>query len=200
MTDYEAYKHDIRPLVRELGKLPEDWTRADLVDYCLRHGVQVLNLHYVALDGKLKELRLPVTSRAYLTRILSAGERVDGSSLFPGLFDTGESDLYVIPVYKWAFINPWADDELDIVCRFADKHGQPCSKTSDNLLAGAAERLTAATGYDLYALAELEFYIVTERLDYRFIGLSQRNYHQSAPYLHSREIADEILRVIAEVT
>ena len=32
-------------------------------------------------------------------------------------------------------------DELDIVCRFADKDGRPASRTSDNILAHAAERL-----------------------------------------------------------
>ena len=59
------------------------------------------------IDGKLKELRLPVNSEAYLERILAAGERVDGSSLFPRIFESSESDIYVVPVYRWAFLNPW---------------------------------------------------------------------------------------------
>jgi glutamine synthetase len=95
--------------------------------------VQVVNFRYTALDGKLKELRLPVNSPAYLERILTAGERVDGSSLFPGLFATTESDLYVLPVYRWAFVNPWAPDELEIVCRYADRDGNPAA-TPDNVL------------------------------------------------------------------
>jgi hypothetical protein len=117
--------NDIRPLVRELGKPPGEWQRKDLYDYCLRHGVKVVNFRYPALDGKLKELRLPVNDPAYLERILTAGERVDGSSLFPKLFAASRSDLYVIPVYRWAFANPWAPDELDVVCRFADADGNP---------------------------------------------------------------------------
>ena len=77
---------DIRPLVRRLGKPPEQWQRSDLVELCLADGIQVVNFRYTSFDGKLRELRLPVNDRDYLERILAGGERVDGSSLFPGLF------------------------------------------------------------------------------------------------------------------
>lgn len=125
---------DIRPLVRRLGKPPEQWQRSDLLELCLADGIQVVNFRYTSFDGKLRELRLPVNNRAYLERILAGGERVDGSSLFPGLFPTGESDLYAVPVYRWAFLNPFADDELDIVCRFVDHRGRPCVSTPDNVV------------------------------------------------------------------
>ncbi len=193
------HQDDIRPLVRRLDKLPADWRRDDLVRLCQQDGIRVLNLHYASLDGKLKELRVPVNSRAYLERILAAGERVDGSSLFPGLLDSGKSDLYVVPVYRWAFLNPWAADELDVVCRFVDKDGQPCAQTPDNLLFNATARLTQRTGLKLYGLAELEYYLILKRQDERFTGRFQRNYHQSAPYLHGRAIADEMLRVVSSV-
>jgi glutamine synthetase len=191
---------DVRPLVRRLGKPPEDWQRDDLVRYCVDNGIRIINFRYPALDGKLKEMRLPIRDRDYLVRVLAAGERVDGSSLFPGLFDTGQSDLYVVPVYRWAFLNPWAEDELDVVCRFADREGAPCDRTTENILFAAAERVRRHGGLSLEALAELEFYLILEREDDRFTGKAQRNYHQSAPYLHGRAIADEILRIVSEVT
>jgi len=191
---------DIRPLVRQLGKPPREWQMRDLLEYCLAHQVQVINLRYPSIDGKLKELRLPVNSRNYLERMLASGERVDGSNLFPGLLAPEASDLYVVPVYRWAYLNPWAPDELDIVCRFADEHGQPCRLTPDNLLFQLADDLTARTGLELHALAELEFYLILDRRDDRFTGRFQRNYHQSAPYLHGRPLADEILRVVSAVT
>lgn len=194
------FAHDIRPLVRRLKKPPSEWRREDLVALCLEDGIRVVNFRYPSFDGKLRELRLPVTSPAYLRRILAAGERVDGSSLFPGLFDAGDSDLYVVPVYRWAFLDPWAADELHIVCRFAGRDGAPAAATPDNLLAATAAKLRGATGLELEALAELELYLILEREDDRFTGRAQRNYHQSAPYLHGREIADEILRLASAVT
>jgi glutamine synthetase len=191
---------DIRPLVRSIGKPPAEWRRKDLHDYCLRENVKVVNFRYPALDGKLKELRLPVNDGAYLERILTAGERVDGSSLFPKLFETSASDLYVVPVYRWAFINPWADDELDIVCRFAGSDGNPCAETPDNILAMVAQRFRDRTGAALNALAELEFYVFSRPEQKRFSGRVQRNYHQAGPYLYSRPIADEIVRVVSAVS
>ena len=193
-------EHCIRSLVRRLGKPPEEWSREDLVRYALETGLSCVNFRYPSLDGKLRELRLPVNDRAYLERTLAAGERVDGSSLFPGLFPTGASDLYAVPVYRWAFPNPWAADELDVVCRFVGPDGAPSPLTPDNLLARAAESFRSNTGADLRALAELEFYLILDRDDDRFSGKAQRSYHQSAPYLHGRAIADDILRKVSAVT
>jgi len=201
MTDYNGdMAYDARPLVRRLGKPPEAWQRKDLVELCLRDEIRVINFRYPSFDAKLRELRLPVNSRTQLDRILAAGERVDGSSLFPGIFGTGSSGLYAVPVYRWAFLNPWAEDELDIVCRFADKDGAPCPRTPDNVLAHAAKRLRSNTGADLLALAEIEFYLLLDRLDERYTSLAQRNYHQSAPYLDGNAVGDEIVRVISAVT
>jgi glutamine synthetase len=196
----DDYSTDFRPLVRKLGKPPSQWQRKDLYDFCLNEGIKVVNFRYPALDGKLKELRLPINNADYLERLLTAGERVDGSSLYPKLFTTNESDLYVIPVYRWAFLNPWAPDELDIVCRFAGSDGAPCADTPDNLLEVAAARFRDRAGAELRALAELEFYLFSRPEGARFTSRVQRNYHQASPYLHSRPVADEILRVVSEVT
>lgn len=190
---------DIRPLVRRLGKPPEEWQRADLMQMCRDDGIRVINFRYPSFDGKLRELRLPVNDDAYLEKILATGERVDGSSLYPGLFGTGKSDLYVLPVYRWAFLNPWAEDELDIVCRFADQEGLPSAHTPDNLVVALAERIRDEAGLVLKALAELEFYLILDRVDDRFTGKAQRNYQQSAPYLHGHAVADEILRTASAV-
>ncbi len=200
MTKAPSFTDDIRPLVRQLGKDPEEWQRKDLVAFCIENGIRVVNFRYASFGGKLRELRLPVSNRAYLERILAAGERVDGSSLFPGLFHTAESDLYVVPVYRWAYLNPWAEDELEIVCRLADRHGNPCPQAPDQVLASSVERLRTETGFDLKALAELEFYLLLERRDNDFTGKAQRNYHQSTPFLHGHAIANEILRVVSAVT
>jgi glutamine synthetase len=191
--------NDIRPLVQKIGKLPQEWQRADLVKVCREEGIRIVNFRYPSFDGKLRELRLPVNNDLYLQKILATGERVDGSSLYPGLFGTGKSDLYVLPVYRWAFLNPWAADELDIVCRLADQEGAPSADTPDNLVVSLAERIRHESGLTLKALAELEFYLILDRTDDRFTGKAQRNYQQSAPYLHGHAVADEILRTASAV-
>jgi glutamine synthetase len=53
---------------------------------------------------------------------------------------------------------------------------------------------------ELQALTELEFYIFVDDLAGRFTSKTQRNYHQSSPYIQSRPAADEILRVVSMIT
>ena len=191
-----GFSDDCRPLVRRIGKLPGEWTRGDLEAQCLEHGIKIINLRYASFDGKLRELRVPVRDAAQLRRLLAGGERVDGSSLFPGLFPSADSDLYVVPCYRWAFLDPWAEDELHVVCRFIGASGQPRPETPDNALAAIAERMRQR-GDALHGLAELEFYILGQHQHERFSAKAQANYHQSAPYLHQHRVADEILRVTA---
>ena len=69
---------------------------------------------YVTLDGELRELRFPVIDRAQADRVLACGERVDGSSLFKGLVDVGASDLYVVPRYTTAFVDPFDPASLSL--------------------------------------------------------------------------------------
>ena len=59
------------------------FTKKDLEEFIVSHEVRIVNFRYVAADGRLKTLNFPVTDRRYLDTILSYGERVDGSSLFP---------------------------------------------------------------------------------------------------------------------
>ena len=70
--------------------------RSELVDYCLKNKVEVLNFHYCGWDGRLKTLNFVLRGKEHLENILEAGERVDGSSLFP-FIEAGKSDLYVVP-------------------------------------------------------------------------------------------------------
>ena len=75
--------YNINPLVRELGKLPQEFTKKDIISFVIQNDIRIVNFRYAAADGRLKTLNFPVTNYAYLDSILSYGERVDGSSLFP---------------------------------------------------------------------------------------------------------------------
>ena len=72
-----------------------------------RAQIERITFHYTALDGEYKELKIPIGNRYQAERILADGERVDGSSLFKGMVETTLSDLYVVPLYKSAFLNPF---------------------------------------------------------------------------------------------
>ncbi len=106
------------PLVQYLNKPAAAFTRSDLIRFVEDNDIEMINFRYAAWDGRLKTLNFIINSRNHLESLLSAGERVDGSSLFP-FIEAGSSDLYVIPKYKTAFVNPFTEvPTLDLLCSF----------------------------------------------------------------------------------
>ena len=188
------------PLSVLLDKPPKDFTRADFVRVIERKGLERITFHYTALDGKLKELKLPVAEEAQAEAILSEGERVDGSSLFKGMVETAMSDLYVVPVYSSAFLNPFDDRSLDFICRYFTKDGTPAPFAPDNVLIRAADLFRKNTGLELHALGEIEFYLLSERGPDLFPAELQKGYHNSSPFLKSGPIVNEILSRITRIT
>jgi len=57
--------------------------RADIVRFVKENGIRMINFMYPADDNRLKTLNFVINSEDYLDTILTYGERVDGSSLFP---------------------------------------------------------------------------------------------------------------------
>jgi len=133
------------PLTQLLDKERSDFTRADMLRVLKEKNIERLTFHYTSLDGKLRELKLPVSDQAQAERVLASGERVDGSSLFPGLVDTASSDLYVVPSYATAFLSPFESASLNFICRFLDRDGQLAPFTPDNILTIAHQRFRKRT-------------------------------------------------------
>ena len=96
------------PLEVFLGKPSKDFRRADLMLYMEENNIHMLNFRYPGEDGKLKTLNFAIENKAHLENVLTYGERVDGSSIFTYI-DNGSSDLYVIPMYRTAFLDPFAE-------------------------------------------------------------------------------------------
>lgn len=188
------------PLSILLEKPPNDFQKADLLNIIEQRQIERITFHYTALDGRIKELKLPLTSRHQAELILAEGERVDGSSLFRGVVDTGLSDLYVVPEYKTAFLNPFDDCSLDFLCRFLTKDGERAPFALDNILKRACRLFRDNTDLDLYALGELEFYLIFERDPDIFTFQNQLAYHEAAPFIKSGEILNEIVRYISKIT
>ncbi len=188
------------PVAAYLKKPLADLRRADLLRFIAERGIERITFHYTGIDGKLKELKILVADRRQAESVLADGERVDGSSLFKGLVDMGLSDLYVVPVYRTAFLNPFDEGSLDFVCRYLTREGEPAPFAPDNVLARAAERFRQATGLDIHALGELEFFLLSDAADKLYPVHKQRGYHGSAPYIRSGAILNEMVRHIARTT
>ena len=133
---------------RTLGKPASEFTRADIIEYIRREGIEMINFMYAAADGRLKTLNFVINSQEYLETILSTGERVDGSSLFP-FIEAGRSDLYVIPRYASAFRDPFAElPTLTLLCSYFDKDGQPLDSDPRRILERACKEFTEVSGLE----------------------------------------------------
>jgi glutamine synthetase len=188
------------PLAIIADKPREEFTRQDLVRIIEREQIERITFHYTALDGKYKELKIPIANRYQAERILADGERVDGSSLFKGMVETTLSDLYVVPVYKSAFLNPFDEGSLDFTCRYLTRDGSLVPFALETILHKAAELFRQSTGADFYAMGELEFFLVGDPRSKLYHAPKQRGYHESAPFVKSGSVLNEMMRHITQIT
>ncbi|MDE5975890.1 MAG: glutamine synthetase, partial [Muribaculaceae bacterium] len=168
-------------LVQFLQKAPEEFRKSDLIHFVKENGIRMVKFMYPADDHRLKSLNFVITSEEYLDSILTFGERVDGSSLFP-FIEAGNSDLYVIPRFSTAFVDPFAEiPTLTLPASFFDKEGKPLKSAPDYTLRKACEEFTKTTGMEFYAMGELEYYVISEDPGL-FHASDQKGYHESAPF------------------
>lgn len=197
MENYFALSNPISLIV---DKSPDQFTREDLIKVIKEKQIERITFHYFGLDGKLKELKIPIANRKQAERILADGERVDGSSLFKGMVDVSVSDLYVIPVYRTAFLNPFDNGSLDFVCRYMTSNGDFAPFALDGILYNAHSMFKRDTGYELHALGELEFFLIGNQEAMMYEGEKQRGYHASAPFIKSGAVINEMVRHITQIT
>ena len=192
----EAVVLNPNPLIRFLDKPSDDFTRADLIRFIESNGIQMLNFRYAGADGRLKTLNFIIKSRQHLEMILSAGERVDGSSLFPYYVEPGSSDLYVIPRYRTAFLNPFSEiPTLDIICSYYNKDGLPFANSPEYIMRKAHSALKKSSGLDYQVMGELEYYVISEK-DPLYEAADQRGYHESSPFCKWEMLRTEAMSAI----
>ena len=122
-------------LVAFFQKPTSEFTKADIISFIREKDIRMVNFMYPAGDGRLKTLNFVINNQAYLEAILTCGERVDGSSLF-SFIEAGSSDLYVIPRFCTAFVDPFAEiPTLSMLCSFIKMENRlkvrrniPCTK------------------------------------------------------------------------
>ena len=183
-------------LVQYLQKPMKEFTREDIIKYITENGIVMVNFMYPAGDGRLKTLNFVINNLEYLETILTLGERVDGSSLFP-FISASSSDLYVLPRFSTAFEDPFAQvPTVAMLCSFFDKDGTPLQSAPENILLKACRQFRKSTGLTFQCMGELEYYIIKED-DGQFPATDQRNYHESAPFAKFNDLRVKCMEAIA---
>lgn len=183
-------------LVQYLQKPASEFTKEDLIRYIEEREIEMLNFRYVAEDGKLKTINFMVTGHEELDMVLSSGERVDGSSIFSYL-EANNSDLYIVPRYKTAFLNPFSKiPSVDVLCSFYNAQGKPLESSPENILKKAKKQFFKETGMKLKMMGELEFYIFGDA-EGESEG-SANGYHCAEPFAMYEELRMEAVKLIAQ--
>ena len=191
----ELCKND---LVSFLKKSPKDFTLSDIIRYVREQGIEMVNFMYPAADGRLKTLNFVINDLAYLESILTKGERVDGSSLFPYI-SAGSSDLYVVPRLRTAFRDPFAlQPTLTMLCSYFDHTGHPLESSPEYTLRKACSAFTKKTGLKFEAMGELEFYVIADDPG-TFPASDQKGYHESAPFAKFNDFRTLFMTYIARM-
>lgn len=197
MTKNNEIQLNQNELVQFLKKPSKEFTHEDIIRFIEAKGIAMLNFRYVSDDGKLKSLNFVPFSRDHLESILTGGERVDGSSLF-SFVESGSSDLYVVPRYRTAFVNPFTEiPTLEILCSFYNSEGKPLESAPEYILRKAYNRLRAKTGYTFKAFGELEYYIKSPE-NTLYPLTDQKGYHQSAPFAKFEDLRIKALELCAK--
>ena len=184
-------------LVTFLQKPAAEFTKADIINYIQQNEIRMVNFMYPAADGRLKTLNFVINNASYLDAILTCGERVDGSSLFP-FIEAGSSDLYVIPRFRTAFVDPFAEiPTLVMLCSFFNKDGEPLESSPEYTLHKACKAFTDVTGMEFQAMGELEYYVISED-DGLIPATDQRGYHESGPYAKFNDFRTQCMSYIAQ--
>ena len=169
--------YSCNPLVDAIGKPAAAFTKADIEKYVVSNGIRHVNFMYPGGDGRLKTLNFVVNDAAYLDEILTCGERVDGSSLF-SYVEASSSDLYVVPRFSTAFMDPFAElPTLCLLCSFFDKDGNPLASSPEYTLRKACAVFREETG----------------------LTADQRGYHESGPFAKFNEFRQKCMLYAARL-
>ena len=189
---------NMNKVVQFLGKPPEEFTKQDIIKFIKDNKIEMMNFRYLGGDGRLKTLNFVITSEAHLDRLLSTGERVDGSSLLPYI-DAASSDLYVIPRYKTAYVNPFSPvPTVDMLCSYYTNEGIQLPSSPENIIRKADEALKNSTGLTMEAMGELEYYVFYESQRF-YPTTAQKGYQESSPFSKWENLRREAMLTIAQV-
>ena len=191
------FKHSANRLESHLGKDSHEFTKDDIKQIVSDLNIKMVNFMYPAGDGRLKTLNFMLHTPEYLETILTSGERVDGSSLF-NFIAAGSSDLYVMPRFSTAFVDPFSEiPTLCMLCSFYDRDGNPLASSPEYTLRKAMDAFKKVTDMEFQAMGELEYYVIRED-EVVFPAADQHGYHESSPFSKGNDFRMRCMQLIAE--
>jgi len=188
-------------LEREVGRPRAEWTVEDLVHMFRQGRARGLSLMHVGGDGWLKRLDFVPRDESQLRRICEAGERADGSNLFPGSgIPTGASDIVLRPRAESAFLDPFSEvPTLVLMCGHAGPDGGPLPQSPDTIVRRAMDRLRDETGIELLALGEVEYFLGKRRDESDIYGADDRGYHSVSPFVFGEPLRRRALQLLVDL-
>ncbi len=188
-------------LERSLERPRSEWKVEDLAQLFRRGQARGLSLMHVGGDGWLKRLDFMPRDEGLLRRICEAGERADGSSLFPGSgIPTGASDIVLRPRIESGFLDPFSVvPTLILMCSHAGPDGDPLPQSPDTIVRRAMIRLQEQTGVDLLALGEVEYFLGKRRDESDIYGADDRGYHSVSPFVFGEPLRRRALQLLVDL-
>ncbi|MCA9754614.1 MAG: hypothetical protein KDA27_02340 [Candidatus Eisenbacteria bacterium] len=188
-------------LAVKIGKPAAEWTEDDIVGLVAQGGIRVVSLMHVDGEGELRALDFLPRSEAHLREILRAGERADGSSLFPGAgLPPDASDIVLRPRLASAFIDPFSEiPTLVLMAGHQSRDGAPLPQSPDTIVRRAAAHFHATTGAELLAHAEVEFFLGKPAEEADVYGSSDRGYHATSPFVFGEDIRRQAMVLLGDL-
>jgi len=194
-------REDISQEQFSFGNL-KDYSSQDILNLVHKFDFRRISFRYLGLDGRFKQLIIPINglNSQEIEKILVEGERVDGSSLYPGIIDSTYSDILIIPDLSTAFVDPFDERNLSFICRYQKKDGELAPFTLDTILLQAEAQLRKTTGLELWVGGELEFYLIYDHEDIFYSPETQKGYHESSPFIKGLDFLKEAAEMIQKIT
>jgi len=186
---------------RLLGKPDDEWAVDDMVALTADQGIRVVALMHVGGDGWLKTLDFTPRSTDHLRDIIEGGERADGSSLFSGSgIRPDASDVVLRPHLRSAFLDPFSPHPtLAFLCSHYGRDGELLPQSPDTILRRAYERVGTATGLDLQALGEPEYFLGKTADPGDSYGADDRGYHATSPFVFGEKLRREAMALLSDM-
>jgi len=184
-----------------LGKPRSAWALGDLVALVRDQGMRLVSLLHVGADGWLKTLDFLPSSEAHLRAILTAGERADGSSLFAGVgISAAASDIVLRPRLETAFIHPFSPlPTLAFLCEHRGRDGALLPESPQTIVARAHARMLRATGVDLWAHGEVEYFLGKKAGEGDVYGRAEQGYHATAPFVFGETLRRQAMGILGDI-